>query len=94
MTAYVSEWTGPGEAGTSQVPYGALPPLVSQQIAPGSSGNAFSANTRFILVVSDAAVLLAIGAAPTATNSVYVPANVPMYLAVAPGDTLFTAAPS
>lgn len=93
MTCYVSEWPSVGEVETESVPCGGLPCQRAQEIAPGSSGTPFGPNTRFVLVVSDAAVLINTGAAPTSTAFVYVPADTPMYFAVAPGDTLFTAAP-
>lgn len=51
------------------------------------TSDAFNARTKYIRVVADAACYIKSGANAT-TSHTYIPANVPEYFEVSPGDTL------
>lgn len=53
----------------------------------GTISNAVGAQTRLVRVVVTSAAYIAVGAAPTATTSdVYIPADIPEYFIVGPGE--------
>ena len=69
-----------------------LPELAAQKItfnATSAQSAAFNAETRIIQVCATAACRIAVGANPSATaNSLYIPANVPLYFGVRAGHKL------
>lgn len=69
----------------------AIFPDTHQKIAytgtAGTISNGVGLNTTLIRVVCTTAAYIAIGSSPTATaNDIYMPADVPEYFAVSPGD--------
>jgi hypothetical protein len=91
-TVYISEFANMAGVGTRFVNVAPMPPLVEQTVAiSGSStqSNAFGATTQIIRVVADAVCSIKIGANPTVTAaSARIPANVPEYFAVIPGQII------
>jgi hypothetical protein len=91
-TLYISEFKSLGSIGTHNVNAAPMPPLVEQTVAIGAGSlqsNAFGANTQVIRVCADSVCSIEIGANPTATaTTARIPANVPEYFAVQPGQKL------
>lgn len=91
-TLYISEFPGPSTVGTMDSAAPAQPSLADQAIAIGASSvasNAFSAETRLVMLSSDSACSVIFGGAPVATVvNLRIPANVPMMFTVIPGQKL------
>jgi hypothetical protein len=92
-TVYLSEYAVQcrDESG-ALVPVGNEPALAVQALTLGgesSQSQAFSAKTRFVRVLAEADCSVAFGANPTATTAkAKIPANVPEYFGVQPGQKM------
>lgn len=70
-----------------------ITPGVSQVLAIGSSSaasNAVGSNTTAVQLIATVACFISVGASPTAVanTSMYVPANIPIYIGVGPGQKI------
>ncbi|MBB3453897.1 hypothetical protein FHT86_002153 [Rhizobium sp. BK313] len=89
-TLYISEFPGLATIGTTIAAIPGEPSIADQAIAIGAGSvqsNAFSANTRLVLLSADVACSVLFAANPVAAVvNMRIPANFPMLFAVVPGQ--------
>jgi hypothetical protein len=94
---YVSEFANMASIGTRHLDVAPMPPIAEQTVSIGVSStqsSPFSSRTRVIRVCADAECSIKIGDNPTAlTASMRIPANVPEYFAVNPGQIIAVVKP-
>jgi hypothetical protein len=91
-TLFISEFANMAGIGTRFTNVAPMAPLVEQTVAIGGAStqsSAFSAKTQLIRVSADSVCSILVGASPSAAGTnTRIPANVPEYFAVAPGQKL------
>lgn len=86
---YVTEFRGQEPDRREQA--APMPPIAEQAVtfSTSTASSAFNTQTRLVRILADANCHVEVGSAPTATTSnMYLPAGVPEYFTVQPGDKI------